>query len=99
MTVVRRIYTPRPGKGGKLLRILKEAQAATVEGGFPPVALSRRVFGPHGTIVSIQRWPSIAEYERSRADFCQTESITQFFARAFPLLAATHETELYEEID
>ena len=49
MIVVRRTYTPQPGGGG-LVERLREVGKATVEAGFPPIAVYRRVLGPHGTL-------------------------------------------------
>ena len=99
MTVVRRIYTPKAGHGGKLLRMVKELRSATVEAGFPPITILRVALGPHGKLVTTQRWRSIAEYVDSRSKVRQTKSITGLFDQIYPLLATTHETELYEEID
>ena len=98
MILVKRIYTPKPGGGG-LAGLLKELQEATVEAGFPHLAVYRRVFGPHGTMVTEQQWPSIAGYEESRARARQTEAVTAIFSRIYPGLASTHVTEVYEEVD
>jgi hypothetical protein len=95
---VRRVYTPKPG-GGELAKHLKDLQAATVEAGFPALSVFRRIFGPHGTMVTQQSWPSITEYEVSRARVRQTGAITEIFSRIYPLLASTHVTEVYEEAD
>ena len=98
MILIRRIYTPRSGGGG-LTGYLKDLQKATVDAGFPPLAVYRKVLGPHGTMVTVQRWPSLAVYDESRARVRQTEPITVIFSRIYPILASTHVTEVYEEID
>ena len=98
MIVVRRTYTPQPGGGG-LVERLREVNRATVEAGFPPLAVYRRVLGPHGTLVTEQRWPSVAAYEDSRERVRATAAITEIFGRIYPLLASTHVTEIYEEAD
>ena len=98
MIVVRRTYTPQPGGGG-LVELLREVAQATVDAGFPPIAIYRRVLGPHGTLVTEQRWPSVAAYEDSREQVRSTPAITGIFARIYPLLASTHVTEIYEELD
>ena len=98
MIVVRRTYTPQPGGGG-LVEHLREVGRATVEAGFPPIAIYRRVLGPHGTLVTEQRWPSVAAYEDSRKRVRATAAITDIFARIYPLLASTHVTEIYEDVD
>ena len=97
MILIRRVYTPKPGGGG-LASHLRDLQDATVEAGFPPLSVYRRVFGPHGTMVTVQRWPSIADYEESRAKVSQTAAITTIFSRIYPALASTHVTEAYEEV-
>ncbi|MDA1349688.1 MAG: hypothetical protein O3A47_12625 [Chloroflexi bacterium] len=96
MIQVRRVYTPKPGRG-ELANHLKDLQGATIEGGFPPLSVYRRVFGPHGTMVTQQEWSSIADYEASRAEVRRTAAITEIFDRIYPLLASTHVTEVYEE--
>ena len=98
MIVVRRTYTPQPGGGG-LVEHLREVGRATVEAGFPPIAIYRRVLGPHGTLVTEQRWPSVAAYEDSRKRVRATTAITDIFGRIYPLLASTHVTEIYEDVD
>ena len=98
MIEVRRVYTPKPGGGG-LAGHLKDLQGATVEAGFPPLSVFRRVFGPHGTMITVQRWPSIADYEESRGKVRRTAAITAIFSLIYPGLASTHVTEVYEEVD
>ena len=97
MIIVRRTYTPKPGGGG-LQRHLRDLQTATVEAGFPPLSVYRKVLGPHGTMVTVQRWESVAAYDASRNEVPATRSITDIFERIYPALASTHETEIYEEI-
>ena len=98
MILVRRTYTPKPGGGG-LLSHIRDLKKATVEAGFPPLEIHRRVLGPHGTMVTVQRWPSMAAYEESRTQVRDTGPITEIHSHIFPSLASTHVTELYEEID
>ncbi len=97
LIIVRRTYTPKPGGGG-LQRHLRDLQTATVEAGFPPLSVYRKVLGPHGTMVTVQRWESVAAYDASRNKVRATRSITEIFERIYPVLASTHETEIYEEI-
>ena len=97
MIIVRRTYTPKPGGGG-LQQHLRDLQSATVEAGFPPLGVYRKVLGPHGTMVTVQCWDSVADYDASRNQVRGTRSITQIFERIYPVLASTHETEIYEEI-
>ena len=98
MILVRRTYEPKPGGGG-LTKHLKDIQKATVEAGFPPIAVYRKVLGPHGMMVTVQRWPSIAVYDESREKVRQTAAITDIFNRIYPILASTHVTEVYEEVE
>ena len=97
LIIVRRTYTPRPGGGG-LQRHLRELQGATVEAGFPALSVYRKVLGPHGTMVTVQRWDSVAAYDASRDEVRATRSITEIFEKIYPVLASTHETEIYEEV-
>ena len=97
MIIVKRTYTPKPGGGG-LTKHLRDLQAATEQAGFPPLSVMRKVLGPHGTMVTVQRWDSLADYDASRDQVRATRSITEIFERIYPVLAATHETEVYEEV-
>ncbi len=99
MIMVRRTYTPKPGEGGKLLRVIRQIKPATEEAGFPKLILFRQALGAHGTLITEQRWPSMADYEKSRDALRQTKSITDLFEQVYPLLASTHVTELFDEID
>lgn len=99
MILVRRVYTPKPGEGGKLLRAMRQLQPAALEAGFPALTIYRQTLGPHGTLVTEQKWPSMADYEESRERVRRTEGITSIFEQVYPLLASTHMTELYDEIE
>ena len=98
MIMVRRVYTPKPG-GGRLAKYLKDLQNATVQAGFPPLAVYRKILGSHGTMVTEQLWPSITAYDESRAKVRQTKPITDIFGHVYPVLATTHLTEVYEVVD
>ena len=43
-----------------------------------------------------QRWDSIADYEASGGAVRQTPGITSVFDQIYPLLAETHNTEIFE---
>ena len=96
--LVRRTYTPKPGGAG-LMNHLRDLKRATNDAGFPPLSIYGRILGPHGTMVTVQRWPSVAAYEESRALVNDTGPIAEIFSRIYPTLASTHLTELYEEVD
>lgn len=97
MIIVKRTYTPKPGGGG-LAKHLRDLQVATEQAGFPSLSVMRKVLGPHGTMVTVQRWESLADYDASRDKVRATRSITEIFERIYPVLAVTHETEVYEEV-
>ena len=99
MIMVRRIYTPKPGEGGKLLRVVRQIKSATEEAGFPTLTIYSQTHGSHGMLVTEQKWASIADYEDSRDKVRQTKAITQTFSEAYPLLAVTHETEVYRVVE
>lgn len=99
MVVVRRTYIPKPGGGSELINHLKDVSSATVQAGFPPLIIHRKLLGLHGTVVTDQRWTSMDEYQQSRGMVTQNGSITDVFKRIYPCLSSTHETELYEIMD
>ena len=98
MITVRRIYTPKPG-GGQLTKLLLTLQSATTEAGFPPISIYRKVIGAHGTMITEQQWPSLGRYDESRSQVRNTKIITNIFEQIYPLLANTHITEIYEELE
>ena len=98
MIVVRRTYVPKPGSGGELLRLVKQAADAIADAGFDRGRIYRTHTGYHGTLVVDQEWESIDTYEASRAQVRATEAITAVFGRIYPLLQTTHHTEILEEV-
>lgn len=99
MIVVRRTYVPKPGSGGELLSLVRRAGEAIAAAGFAPTRTLRPAFGDHGTIITEQRWESLADYDASRGRVRQTRAITEVFGEIYPLLAATHNTEVLIELD
>ncbi|MCH7906941.1 MAG: hypothetical protein IIC92_05900 [Chloroflexi bacterium] len=99
MIVVRRTYVPRPGSGGKLLALVRQASDEMANAGFGKPRMLRTAFGDHGTLITEQRWESLAEYDASRDRVRATSAITEVFDRIYPLLAATHNTEVLIEVE
>lgn len=96
MIAVRRTYLPKPGTGGKLAALVKEAGEAMRAAGFNRPTVYRGWHGAHGRLQTEQRWDSITEYEASRSTVRNTPGITSVFDRIYPLLAETHNTEIFE---
>ena len=96
MIAVRRTYIPRPGSGGKLLALRKEASDAMAEAGFPRPTVYRAWHGGHGSVFTEQHWESVTAYEESRGAVRLTGQITAVFDKIYPLLAQTHDTQLLE---
>ena len=82
-----------------LLRVVRQIKSAAEEAGFPALTIFRQALGAHGTLVTEQRWPSMADYEKSRDALRQTRSITDLFEQVYPLLASTHVTELFDVVE
>lgn len=99
MIVVRRTYVPRPGSGGKLLALVRHASDEMANAGFSKPRMLRTAFGDHGTLITEQRWESLAEYDASRDRVRATAAITKVFDNIYPLLASTHNTEVLIEVD
>ena len=97
--MVRRTYVPRPGSGGKLLTLVRQASDEMANAGFGKPRMLRTAFGDHGTLITEQRWESLAEYDASRDRVRATSAITEVFDRIYPLLAATHNTEVLIEVE
>ena len=99
MIVVRRTYVPKPGEGGKMLALIKEAGAAMKAAGFDRPRILRGWQGDHGVIYTEQRWKTVSDYEASREAVRKTPGITSVFDRIYPTLAQTHHTEVLEEVE
>ena len=99
MIVVRRTYIPRPGQGGKLLALIRQASQAMADAGFSMPHVYRAWHGAHGTLYTEQEWDSIAGYEASRDAVRNTPAITSTFEQIYPLLQRTHDTEILESAD
>lgn len=96
MIAVRRTYLPKPGTGGKLAALVKEAGEAMQAAGFEKPTVYRGWHGAHGLLQTEQRWDSIADYEASRSTVRETPGITSVFEQIYPLLAETHNTEIFQ---
>ncbi|MFW6174384.1 MAG: hypothetical protein ACOC5K_01255 [Chloroflexota bacterium] len=93
MIIIRRTYVPKPGQGGKLLSLVRQAGEAMATAGFNKPRVLRTAFGDHGTVITEQIWGSLSEYDASRETVRQTREITEVFEQIYPLLASTHHTE------
>lgn len=96
MIAVRRTYIPKPGVGGELAALVKQAGEAMETAGFNKPTVYRGWHGLHGRLQTEQRWDSIADYETSRSAVRKTPGITSVFDQIYPLLAETHTTEIFE---
>lgn len=99
MIVVRRTYLPKPGTGGKLLKLVREAAGEMADAGFPRPRVFKAWHGGHGTVFTDQEWDSIAAYEQSRDAVRGTSAITSMFENIYPLLAETHDTQILEAVE
>ncbi len=96
MIAVRRTYLPKPGTGGKLAELVKEACDAMQNAGFNRPTVYKAWHGSHGALQTEQLWNSISDYERSRITVRETPEITSLFDQIYPLLSKTHNTEIFE---
>lgn len=96
MIAVRRTYLPKPGDGGKLAALVKQAGEAMEAAGFKKPTVYRGWHGSHGMLQTEQLWGSIADYESSRSAVRATPGITSIFDQIYPLLAEIHKTEIFE---
>ena len=96
MIAVRRTYLPKPGTGGKLAALVREASSAMEAAGYRKPAVYRGWHGSHGMLQTEQLWDSIADYEASRSAVRKTPGITTIFDQIYPLLAETHTTDIFE---
>ena len=99
MIIVRRTYLPKPGTGGDLLKLVKQAADEMGKAGFPRPKVARGWHGAHGTVFTDQEWESIAAYEASRGAVRRTKGITAVFDQIYPLLAETHDTQILETVE
>lgn len=97
--IVKNTYVPKVGEGRALLAALAEAATVWESAGFPGLELWRVYHGPHNAIATIQRWPSIAEYDEARARVVDVpELVSVVFDRIYPTNAAAYETEIFEVV-
>jgi hypothetical protein len=96
MIAVRRTYLPKPGTGGKLAALVREAGDAMEAAGFKKPTVYRGWHGSHGMLQTEQLWDSITDYEASRSAVRNTPGITSIFDQIYPLLTETHNTEIFE---
>ena len=99
MIIVRRTYVPKPGSGGKLLGLVKDAAREMEAAGFPRPRVFKGWHGGHGTVFTDQEWDSVVQYEESRDAVRRTASITSVFDGIYPLLASTHDTQILEVVE
>ena len=97
MIIVKRTYTPLPGASG-LSDLLEQVNQETIANGMPEVKVFRKYLGYHGVMVTMQKWPTVKEYNDSRNQVRQTPSIRKIFESIYPLLSETHKTEILESI-
>ena len=97
--IVRRTYLPKPGTGGELLKLVREAADEMAKAGFPKPRVFRAWHGGHGTVYTDQEWDSVLKYEESRDAVRRTSGITSVFAGIYPLLAQTHDTQIIEAVE
>lgn len=96
MIAVRRTYLPKPGTGGKLAALVHEASSAMESAGYKKPTVYKSWHGSHGMLQTEQLWDSTTDYEMSRSVVRKTPSITTIFDQIYPLLAETHNTEIFE---
>jgi len=96
MIAVRRTYLPKPGTGGKLAALVHEACSAMEAAGYKKPTVYKGWHGSHGMLQTEQLWDSTADYETSRSAVRKTPSITTIFEQIYPVLAETHNTEIFE---
>ena len=96
--VVRRTYLPLPGKGGSMLKLVKQAADEMANAGFPRPRVYKAWHGGHGTVFTDQEWESVIDYENSRDAVRKTSGITSVFDQIYPLLAKTHDTQIIEVV-
>ncbi|HIF72551.1 MAG TPA: hypothetical protein EYQ61_08370 [Dehalococcoidia bacterium] len=96
MIAVRRTYLPKPGTGGKLAALVREASEAMEAAGYRKPTVYKGWHGLHGMLQTEQLWDSIADYETSRSAVRKTPGITSIFDQIYPLLTATHTTDIFE---
>ena len=97
--IVRRTYLPKPGTGGKLLSLVRQAADEMEKAGFPKPRIFKAWHGAHGTLYTDQEWESVLKYEASRDAVRRTSGITSVFDGIYPLLSQTHDTQIIEAVE
>jgi hypothetical protein len=98
--IIKNTYVPKVGEGRALLEALREASGVWREAGFPAMELWKPFHGPHNAVTTIQRWPSIGEWEAARARVVQTPSLVSVvFDRIYPTNLEPYDTDLFEVME
>ena len=84
MIIVKRTYTPLPGASG-LSDLLEQVNQETMATGMPEVKVFRKYLGYHGVMVTMQKWPTVKEYNDSRSQVRQTPRKRKIFEGIYPL--------------
>ncbi len=93
------MYTPKVGAGAALRDALEFKNQVWREQGFPGFSIWNPFDGPHNALVTVQRWPSFAEWETTRATLPQIpECRSAVFDVLYPTNETPYYTTYYEEI-
>lgn len=92
-------YTPKVGAGGALKEALEFKDKVWREQGLPGFRIWKPFDGPHNGFVTVQRWPSFAEWEKIRENLAQIpECRSAVFDVLYPTNETPYYTTCYEEI-
>ena len=92
-------YTPKVGAGGPMLEALRYQNEVWEAQGLPTFQLWKPFDGPHNAVVTVQRWPSFAEWDETRRTLPGIpECRSVVFDHIYPTNAVAYHTTYHEDV-
>jgi hypothetical protein len=92
-------YVPRVGLGRDLREALQEKNRVWLANDLPGYSIWRPHEGPHNSLVTIQRWPTFADFARTQGTLPSIpECRSVVFDVLYPTNSEAYTTTFYEAI-
>jgi hypothetical protein len=97
--IIQKRFLPKVGAGKDLRVALRQLSDALIAEGFPAMELWAPWHGPHNAIVTVERYPSPAEWEEyNRVASQRPALVSAVFDGLYPTTATAYETDILSVI-